>query len=154
MLSGLLPAIIEEKGDEEQLRVWVPGCATGEEPYSIALVLAKALKGGRHELPVKIFGTDINERDMGRARSGVYEESKVQAIPEEYRRYFTPTEGGYQISKLIRDMVVFARHDVTADPPFSQLDLVSCRNLLIYLAPATQERVIPVFHYALGRTAI
>jgi two-component system, chemotaxis family, CheB/CheR fusion protein len=145
----ILPRIVEEKRNDDQVRIWVPGCATGEEPYSIALTLQKVMRQTGRDLPVKIFATDISERDIARARAGVYGENKIQTIPQEYRHFFVESDGGYQISKTIRDMVVFARHDVTADPPFSQLDLVSCRNLLIYLGPAAQDRVIPVLHYAL-----
>jgi two-component system, chemotaxis family, CheB/CheR fusion protein len=145
----VLPRIVEHKRTDDQIRVWVPGCATGEEPYSIALALQHVLRQADRILSVKIFGTDISERAIAQARAGVYAESKLQAVPREYRQFFTEANGGYQISKVIRDMVVFARHDVTADAPFSQLDLVSCRNLLIYLSPAAQDRVRPVFHYAL-----
>ena len=98
---------------------------------------------------VKIFATDISERDIEQARLGIYTDNKYSTVPESYRHYFSRSDSGHQISKSIRDLVIFARHDVTADPPFSQLDLISCRNLLIYLGPDAQERVIPTFHYAL-----
>ena len=149
LLESALPGIIDAKRDDDPIRVWVPGCATGEEPYSLALCIVKALKEADRDLPVKIFGTDISERDIDRARSGLFGETKIQTVPDEFRHFFSATDGGYRISKTIRDLCIFARHDVTSDPPFSQIDLVSCRNLLIYLEPSAQERVLPIFHYAL-----
>jgi two-component system, chemotaxis family, CheB/CheR fusion protein len=150
LASVILPKIIAEKRDgQDQIRIWVPGCSTGEEPYSIALTVVRALQQAERELQVKIFATDISGRDIEHARLGVYADNKYSAVPESYHHYFSHSDGGHQISKGIRDLVIFARHDVTADPPFSQLDLISCRNLLIYLGPEAQERVIPTFHYAL-----
>jgi two-component system CheB/CheR fusion protein len=145
----ILPRIIETKRDDDTIRVWVPGCATGEEPYSIALCMVKALKIAGRTCPVKIFATDISARDIEAARSGVYAENRLQAMPDEFRAFFAASDGGYKIGKTIRDMCVFARHDVTSDPPFSQIDMVSCRNLLIYLRQQTQKRIMSVFHYAL-----
>ena len=146
----ILPKIIADKKDREgQIRIWVPGCSTGEEPYSIALTVVRALQQSERDLAVKIFATDISERDIEQARLGIYTDNKYSTVPESYRHYFSRSDSGHQISKSIRDLVIFARHDVTADPPFSQLDLISCRNLLIYLGPDAQERVIPTFHYAL-----
>ena len=149
LLDTVFPRILEGKTGDEPVRVWVPGCATGEEPYSIAMVLLRALKRTGRETPIKLFATDISERDIDLARAGVYAETKLDGVPDAYRHYFARLDAGYQVSSLVRDLCVFARHDVTSDPPFSGLDLVSCRNLLIYLGPAAQEKVIPLFHYAL-----
>jgi len=147
--ESILPKIIAAKHDDDQIRIWVPGCATGEEPYSVALCVVKALKEAGRDYSAKIFATDISERDIDKARAGVFSDNKMQTVPEEFRHFFAKSDGGFQISKVIRDMCIFARHDVTNDPPFSQLDLVSCRNLLIYLGQPAQERVMSVFHYAL-----
>ena len=130
--------------------MWVPGCASGEEAYSIAIELARYLGERGDVRSVKVFATDINERDIARARRGVYSASPLKEVPAGYlATYFDVVEGGYEIKKRIREMCIIARHDVTREAPFSQLDLVSCRNLLIYMAPALQERVIAMFHYAL-----
>ena len=147
--KDVLPKIVAAKHDDDQIRFWVPGCATGEEPYSLALCIVKALKDAGRDFPVKIFATDISERDIDKARSGLFAENKIQMVPDEFLHFFAKSDGGYRISKAIRDLCIFARHDVTSDPPFSQLDLVSCRNLLIYLDQSAQERVLPIFHYAL-----
>jgi two-component system CheB/CheR fusion protein len=148
--EAVFPAILKGKGEGDSIRVWVPGCASGEEPYSLAITALEAMETQGTDVPVKIFATDINEPDLQRARRGTYAQSiAAQVAPDQLRRYFSATDGGYQVSKAVRDLCVFARHDVTADPPFPRLDLVSCRNLLIYLGPALQRRVIPSLHYGL-----
>lgn len=146
----VLPNILEDRPSDQPIRVWVPGCSTGEEVYSIAIMLLEDL-GDRSKQPrIQIFGTDISERAIEHARVGIYSESSVAGISAERRRRFlVKVEGGYQISKFVRDMCVFARHDVTKDPPFSKLDLICCRNVLIYLGPMLQKRVAETFHYAL-----
>src|ERR1700677_1872110 len=132
------------------IRVWLPGCSTGEEAYSIAISLVEFLKGKSLEIPIQIFGTDVSERVIEKARQGIYAENiEAEVSPERLRRFFTKVELGYQINKSIREMCVFARQNVIKDPPFSKLDLISCRNLLIYLEPALQKKLMPVFHYAL-----
>ncbi len=146
----VLPAILEGKSDSEGLRIWVPGCASGEEAYSLAITALDVMQELGASVPVKIFATDINEADLRRARRGVFAQSiSAQVASDQLRRYFVVAGGGYQVSKAVRDLCVFARHDVTTDPPFPRLDLVSCRNLLIYLGPALQRRVIASLHYAL-----
>ena len=146
----VLPAILEGREARHEVRIWVPGCAGGEEPYSLAMVLAEAMTESSRRFPVKILATDINERELAQARAGVYRAERVRSLPEAYReRYMTPVDEGYQVNTAIRETCVFARHDVTRDPPFSRLDLVVCRNLLIYLGAALQERVLPLLHYAL-----
>ena len=112
----------------------------------------EALEDVESPVPVQIFATDISDRALERARAGEYLESAVRDVtPDRLKRYFVRTPGGYQISKTVRDLCIFARQNVTADPPFSGLDLLSCRNLLIYLDPHLQERIFPAFHYALKR---
>src|SRR5207244_440965 len=119
--------------------VWVAGCATGEEVYSIAIALLELLGDMSAGTPIKILATDVSETALEKARSGVYIENiELDVSPERLRRFFAKVNGHYQISKSIRDLCVFARHNVVRDPPFSRLDMVSCRNVLIYLSAALQ----------------
>lgn len=133
------------------IRIWVPGCSTGEETYSHAISLMEFLGEERTEIPVQIFGTDLSEPAIQRARSGVYRETiQADVSPIRLRRFFHRVDSGYQLSKSIRDLCIFSIQNVFSDPPFSHIDLVSCRNVMIYLSQALQRRVIPVFHYALN----
>ena len=145
---------LDERANEQRgvIRVWVPGCATGEEVYSLAMLPARVLAGAAVlVMPIQIFGTDISEPALQRARQGMYSAVIADDVSEDrLRRFFTKIDGGYQINKMIRECCVFARHDVTRDPPFSRLDMVSCRNVLIYLDAHAQKRVLPDFHYALN----
>jgi len=144
------PKILSNRTPSEPLRIWVPGCSTGEETYSHAISLVETLSEKRLEVPVQIFGTDLSESAIQRARNGVYKETISNEVSEvRLRRFFNKVNGGYQISKSIRDLCVFARQNVFSDPPFSRMDLISCRNVLIYLSPVLQKKVIPIFHYAL-----
>jgi two-component system CheB/CheR fusion protein len=146
----VFPAILQDRVDDAAVRIWVPGCASGEEAYSLAITLLEVMRARGAEVPVKIFATDISEPDLERARRGSYPEAVCSAVePDLLRRYFARTEGACQISKSIRESCVFARHDVTRDPPFANLDLVSCRNLLIYFSSSLQRWVIPSLHYGL-----
>lgn len=148
--SDVLPGLLTDKAAGESFRVWVPGCSTGEEVYSLAIVLSELLAEQGRELPLKIFGTDLSERAIARARAAVYPETIAHHVsPGRLQRFFHHTEAGYQIRKDVRDLCVFARQDITRDPPFSNIDLVSCRNLMIYLSAPAQRRVVPIFHYAL-----
>jgi len=144
------PKLLAERSPNDAVRVWVPGCSTGEETYSHAISLVEALSELRIEVPIQIFGTDLSENAIQRARAGVYKESIANEVSEvRLRRFFHKVPSGYEISKSIRDMCVFARQNVFSDPPFSRMDLISCRNVLIYLGPVLQKKVIPIFHYAL-----
>ena len=146
----VFPAIMKDRTPEAPVRVWVPGCSTGEEAYSIAIVLNEFLEDRAVHTPIQIFATDINEVLLDKARAGIYPESiKADVSPERLRRFFFKVDGGYQISKSMRDMFVFARQDMVKDPPFSRLDLISCRNVIIYFGQALQKKLFPVFHYAL-----
>ena len=148
--EAVYPKILADRSSSDPVRVWVPGCSTGEETYSHAISLVEMLSEMRIEIPVQIFGTDLSENAIQRARIGIYKDSIAREISEvRLRRFFHRVTGGYQISKSIRDMCVFARQNVFSDPPFSRMDLISCRNVLIYLSPVLQKRVIPTFHYAL-----
>ena len=147
----VFPALIANRKDRSPIRIWVPGCSTGEEVYSIAISLLEFLNEKGTHFPILIFATDVSEVSIERARSGMYLVNIAADVsPERLRRFFTKVPQGYQISKTIRDMCVFARHDVTQDPPFSRLDLISCRNLLIYLGFVLQKKVLPLFNYSLN----
>lgn len=147
----VFPQIVESRSPEAPIRVWVPGCATGEEAYSITISLLEFLENVAVRHPIQIFATDISEADLEVARVGIYPESIKKEVSEEsLGRLFERVEGGYRVVKMVRERIVFAKHDVTKDPPFSKLDLISFRNVLIYMQPALQARLIPMFHYALN----
>jgi len=144
------PKMLADRSPNDPVRVWVPGCSTGEETYSHAISLVEMLSELRLEVPIQIFGTDLSEQAIQRARAGIYKEGISSEVSEvRLRRFFHKIPEGFQISKSVRDMCVFARQNVFSDPPFSHMDLVSCRNVLIYLSPVLQKKVIPIFHYAL-----
>jgi two-component system CheB/CheR fusion protein len=147
-------SIFKNRSANDTIRVWVPGCSTGEEAYSHAICLVEYLSEVRSDVALQVFGTDLSEGAIQKARAGIFKESIAADVsPTRLRRFFNKVEEGYQISKSIRDICVFARQNVFSDPPFSKMDIVSCRNLLIYLGPALQRRVIPIFHYALKPNA-
>lgn len=147
----IYPQLVAKRSPDAPIRIWVPGCSTGEEAYSIAMTLLEFLAERNLHHQVQIFGTDVSDEAIEKARAGIYVENiALDVSPERLRRFFHKHDGGYQVSKSIRDMCVFARQNLAKDPPFSKLDLISCRNVLIYLAPALQKRVLPVFHYALN----
>ncbi|MEP7207761.1 MAG: chemotaxis protein CheB [Casimicrobiaceae bacterium] len=147
----VLPRIVERRNPGEPVRVWVPGCSTGEEVYSLAMVLLEFLGDSGEPANVQIFGTDVNPRSIERARAGRYIENLLAEVsPERKRRFLTRIDGFFEVNKVVRDLCVFAEHNVSRDPPFSRLDLVSCRNVLIYLDTTMQKRVIGLFHYALN----
>lgn len=151
--SKVFAGIMNNKSPKEPIRIWVPGCSTGEEVYSIAISLLEFLGDMTTNVAIQIFATDIDETVIGKARTGTYIENIVADVsPERLRRFFVKVNHSYQISKFIREMCVFSKQDVTRDPPFSRLDLVSCRNMLIYLRPALLKKVIPIFHYSLKST--
>ncbi len=146
-----LPGLLKTKERQSDLRAWVPGCATGEEVYSLAICLLETLGRRSSELRIQIFGTDLSETMIDHARAGIYSNAIEKDVsPLRLKRFFTKTEVGYQIARRVRDVCTFARQDVVTDPPFSRLDLISCRNLLIYLGPDLQKRCIPQFHHALN----
>jgi two-component system, chemotaxis family, CheB/CheR fusion protein len=146
----VMPRLFEGKTASDTIRVWVPGCATGEEVYSLAIMLREEAERNRSRAKVQLFATDIDESALGVARSGRYPDTLLQGVSKErLDRFFTAEGSSYVISKHIRDMCVFSPHSVVRDPPFSRMDMISCRNLLIYLNSDLQGRVIPVFHYAL-----
>jgi two-component system CheB/CheR fusion protein len=145
----VFPRILEGRPSNETIRVWVAGCATGEEAFSIAIVLQEYLSDTGATFPVQIFASDISLAAIEKARTGKFMENIAADLsPERLNRYFTKIEGGYQIAKSLREMCVFTRHNLIGDPPFSKLDLISCRNVLIYLGNV-QKEIVPLFHYAL-----
>jgi two-component system CheB/CheR fusion protein len=149
-LAHALPALLDGRPDNSPLRLWVPGCSTGEEAYSIGILLREYLGARRGPLQVQIFGTDVDPRAIETARTGFYPAGIVNDVtPARLERFFLKEESGYRVRKELRDLVVFAVHNVLGDPPFSKLDLVSCRNLLIYLESVAQQRLLQVFHHAL-----
>jgi two-component system, chemotaxis family, CheB/CheR fusion protein len=149
LTSTVFPSIMKSRHPETVLRVWTPGCASGEETYSVAICLLEFLGDKAAQVPIQFFGTDVSEVCITKARAGIYPENiQGDVSPERLKRFFTRVEDGYRISKSIRDMCIFAQHNVLNDPPFSQMDLICCRNLLIYLEPILQNKVISLFHYA------
>jgi len=145
----VIPKLFEGKGADDEIRVWVVGCVTGEEAYSIAILLREQMDDLKFVPRVQIFSTDIDEAALGLARAGRYLPNLVKDVsPERLARFFLPEAGSYRVARELRDMCIFSNHSVIRDPPFSRLDLVSCRNLLIYLKPEPQSQIFPLFHYA------
>jgi two-component system CheB/CheR fusion protein len=146
----VFPKLLQNRAPDAPIRIWVAGCATGEEVYSLAMILLEYLGGRQTNLPVKILATDLSDVALEKARAGIYLDNiEIDVSPERLRRFFIRVDNHYQINKAIRDLCVFSRHNLVADPPFSRLDLISCRNVLIYMDAALQKRVMPILHYAL-----
>ncbi len=148
--NEVYPAIIKDKGNKGIIRMWAPGCSTGEETYSLAMSLLEFLGDKASSFQVQIFGTDLNDKGIQKARAGIYRETITEELsPERLQRFFVKVSDGYRVNKAVRDMCIFARQNLATDPPFSQMNLVACRNLLIYIQPALQKKIIPILHYAL-----
>ncbi len=148
--AQVFPELLKNRSSDEPIRIWVPGCSTGEEAYSLAIRLVEFLADKPKRIPIQVFGTDVSEHVIEVARRGIYDATiEANVSPEQLRRFFIKTDRGYQVNKGIRELCVFARQNVVKDPPFSKLDLISCRNVLIYFEPVLQKKLIPVFHYAL-----
>jgi two-component system CheB/CheR fusion protein len=146
----ILPKLFADRQPDQQVRFWVAGCSTGEEAYSIAICLLEYLSGKPFEPPIQIFGTDASDQNIQRARLGIYPESITGEVsPERLRRFFIKVDRGFQVSKRVRDLCIFARQNLCNDPPFSKMDMISCRNVLIYLGTDLQRQVLPTFHHAL-----
>ena len=149
-LKELVFPLLLRNREESAIRIWVPGCSSGQEVYSLAIALFETLEERIETFPVQFFGTDVSKTSVEQARAGVYPEAAVAELSaERLSRFFSKVAGGYQIGKSIRERCVFARQDITRDPPFSRLDLIVCRNTLIYLGQPIQRRVIAMMHYAL-----
>jgi two-component system CheB/CheR fusion protein len=153
LLCGIiLPGLLTDKGAGEPLRIWVAGCATGEEAYTFAICILEYLGDKRTDKKIQIFATDVSESAIGKARLGKYKESEMVGLSTtQIQKYFNKVDGGFQVSKPIRDICVFANHNLLKDPPFSNIDLVSCRNVLIYFEPVLQKRALATFHYGLNQ---
>ncbi len=150
-LAQALPAMLDGRPDGTLLRVWVPGCSTGEEAYSMGIVLREYLEARGAPLGVQIFGTDVDPRAIETARIGFYPAGIANDVtPARLERFFVKEDTGYRVRKELRDLVVFAVHNVLGDPPFSKLDILSCRNLLIYLETVAQQRLLRLFHHSLN----
>ncbi len=146
----ILPKIIKSKNNEP-LRIWVPACSTGQEAYSLAMIAFEVLGTRATTTPIQIFATDLSEQAIGKARLGFYSKNDLAEVsPKRLQRFFTKVDGGYRIIKAIRDLCIFAPHNVFKDPPFSRMDLISCCNLFIYLEAPLQKKIIATFHYALN----
>ena len=148
--SKVFPRLVRDRSRHDPVRVWCIGCSTGEEAYSIAIAFSEFSEANRLQIPLQIFATDLNGSSIEKARAGLYQRNIAQDVsPERLRRFFFETDGTYRISKAIRDTTVFARHNVLTEPPFSRIDLISCRNLLIYLELSLQQKAMGMTHYAL-----
>src|SRR5262249_30013317 len=153
--KNAFPLMMRNKGANSAVRIWVPGCSTGEEAYSLAIALLEFLGERASNLQIQIFATDISETIIQKARAGIYPESiAIDMSAERLKRFFQKADGGYQINKSVRDICVFAKQDIGKDPPFSKLDMISCRNVMIYMGPLLQKRIIPLFHYALNPNGV
>ena len=153
--TRVFPRIVADHGSADPIRMWVVGCSTGEEAYSLAIVFSEFMEREGRTWPVQIFATDLNGTAIERARSGLYPKSIAERVaPERLRRYFYELDGKFRVAKAIRDLCVFAKHNVLEDPPFSRMDVISCRNVLIYLEPVLQQHLMPTVHYALKSAGV
>jgi two-component system CheB/CheR fusion protein len=151
LCNTIFPALIKTKTVNDALRIWIAGCATGEEAYSMAICLQEHLGDKAAAMKIQIFATDISETAITKARTGIYRTTDLEGLSQSrVQQFFTKLDGSYQVNKTIRDMCVFAHHNLLKDPPFSKIDLVSCRNVMIYMEPVLQKRALTTFHYALN----
>jgi two-component system CheB/CheR fusion protein len=146
----VFPDLFKDRSRHDPVRLWVLGCATGEEAYSLAIAVKEYATAANSQVPLIVYATDLNNLAIEKSRAGLYPKSIAADVsPERLRRFFVEADGGYRIAKSIRDMCVFARQNVLTDPPFSRMDMISCRNVLIYMETALQRKLLPVLHYAL-----
>jgi two-component system CheB/CheR fusion protein len=148
--NKILPVIFRNRKSSDAVRIWIPGCATGEEAISLAIVLLEYLGEKALTTPIQLFATDLNDKTIERARAGVYPKAALQNISaERLKKFFTKLDGHYQVVKSIREMIIYAPHNLLKDPPFSRMDIISCQNVLIYLEPPAQNKIMHAFHFAL-----
>ena len=148
--TEVIPKLFDRLKGERAIRVWIPGCASGEEAYSIAMLLDEEMRRRKTPVDIKVFATDVHHVSLNVAARGVYPEEALEELCEDRRnRYFQLRRDGYQVNRELRSYIVFAPHNIISDAPFTQIDLVSCRNLLIYLQPAAQKKALSLFHFAL-----
>jgi len=151
LATEVIPRLVRSRAPGDPVRVWVPGCSTGEEAYSIAMLALEQVGKAKRNVPIQVFATDIDIEAIERARVATYPDSiSADVTPERLERFFVQDGSTYRVAKVVRDCLVFAKQDVTKDPPFSKVDLISCRNLLIYMDVELQQRLMPLFHYALN----
>ena len=151
--TEVIPAILADRARSQVLRAWVVGCATGEEAYSLAIVFKEAVEQlePAQNIALQIFATDLDGDAIEKARAAVFPPNiSADVSPERLNKFFIQIEHGYRVSKAIREMVIFAPQNLIMDPPFTRMDLLSCRNLLIYLSPELQKGLLPLFHYSLN----
>ena len=155
ILEGQVNALLKIRSPDSTIRIWTVGCSTGEEAYSLAILFSEAMEKMKQRVIVQIFASDIDAEAVDRARSGIYPDSIAADVSQErLRRFFTKEESIYQVKKQVREMIVFAVQNIINDPPFSKIDMLSCRNLLIYLDGDLQKKVLPLTHYALNPQGI
>lgn len=148
--TKVFPKLCQKRSPQETLRIWAVGCSTGEEAYSLAMIYAEFAAESDNQVPVQVFATDLNEASIEKAREAVYSKNIAGDVsPERLRRFFVEADGHYRVCKSIREMCIFAQHNALTDPFFSRIDLISCRNLLIYLEPPLQDKLLTLLHYAL-----
>jgi len=153
--TSIFPGLFKGRASQDPIRVWVAGCSSGEEAYSILISLTEYMRETNRHFPIQLFGTDINESAIQKARAGIYAENSMAELSEErINSFFTKDEKRYTIHKSLRDLCVFAKHNVLCDPPFAKIDLLSCQNVLIYFDASLQKRVLSIFHYALKATGV
>ncbi|OON90822.1 MAG: hypothetical protein ATN32_03145 [Candidatus Epulonipiscium fishelsonii] len=151
--TKVIPALFAEKKSGDTIRIWSAGCSTGEEVYSLAILIKEYLDTHNKFFSVKIFATDLKDSSLTTASNGIYSTKSLTNMSQErLNKYFKKVNGDYQITKPIRDMIIFTKHNLISDPPFSKLDLISCRNLLIYLDSEVQQNIFSIFHFSLNKT--
>ena len=149
-LAGEMPGLLRRHSPDQPLRIWVAGCSTGEEAYSLGILALEQIAAARLRLELQIFATDVDEESLQIARLGVYPENIQAAVtPDRLKDFFDRENGHFRVTQELRKAVIFSRHDALHDPPFSRLDLVSCRNVLIYLLPDAQRQLLTQLHFAL-----
>ncbi|HEX4277107.1 MAG TPA: CheR family methyltransferase [Bryobacteraceae bacterium] len=148
--TTVFPRIFDSRESGQPVRIWVAGCSTGEEVYSLGICMLEYMTAKQEDPSIQIFGTDASEQNIQKARAGLYSDAITADVsPERLRRFFTKSDKGYQVARRVRDLCIFARQNLCHDPPFSRMDLISCRNVLIYFGADLQRQLIPTFHYAL-----
>ena len=149
--KSLFPSILKSKTGAEKFRIWIPGCSTGQEAYSISMTILEVQGELGISVPIQIFATDLNNKAIHKARAGEYAKSEMEMVsPKRLQRFYTKTGSKFRIAKIVRDMVVFAPHNILKDPPFSRVDFISCCNLFIYLDASAQKNTLSTFYHALN----
>ena len=150
MAKKIVPELVRAQPPGQPIRIWVAGCSTGEEAYSIAMIFLEEIEAARRNIKLQIFATDVDDDALAFAREGIYPPSiEADVPPARLTHYFTKEDQGYRVSRELRSAIVFSVHDLVADAPFSRLDFISCRNLLIYLRPEVQQKVLSLFRFSL-----